>query len=99
MNMQALMQQAQRMQKDMQKKQEEINATVYAGTSELVDVEVYGTKKIKKINIKNKDNFDAEDVEILEDMIKIAMNDAFTKVDKDVESKMGAYGKQLGGLL
>lgn len=99
MNMQALMQQAQKMQKDMAKKQEEINSTVYAGISELVDVEVYGTKKIKKINIKNKDNFDAEDVEILEDMIKIAMNDAFSKVDKDVESKMGSYGKQLGGLL
>ena len=98
MNMQALMQQAQRMQKDMQKKQEEINSTVYEGKSELVDVEVYGTKKIKKINIKNKDSFDAEDVEILEDMIKIAMNDAFSKVDKDVESKMGSYGKQLGGL-
>ena len=98
MNMQALMQQAQRMQKDMQKKQEEINSTVYEGKSELVDVEVYGTKKIKKITIKNKDNFDAEDIEILEDMIKIAMNDAFTKVDKDVESKMGSYGKQLGGL-
>ena len=99
MNMQALMQQAQKMQKDMTKKQEEINSTVYEGKSELVDVEVYGTKKIKKINIKNKDNFDAEDVEILEDMIKIAMNDAFSKVDKDVENKMGAYGKQLGGLL
>lgn len=97
MNMNALMQQAQRMQKDIQKKQEEINNTEYTGTSELVDVVVMGNKTVKKVSIKNK-NIDSDDIEILEDMIAIAINDAISKINKDVDSKIGMYGKQLGGL-
>lgn len=97
MNMNALMQQAQKMQKDMQKKQEEINTTEYTGTSEFVDVILMGDKSVKKVTIKNK-SLDADDIEILEDMIAIAMNDAITKINKDIDSKMGMYGKQLGGL-
>lgn len=97
MNMNALMQQAQRMQKDIQKKQEEINNTEYTGTSELVDVVVMGNKTVKKVSIKNK-NIDSDDIEILEDMIAIAVNDAISKINKDVDSKIGMYGKQLGGL-
>lgn len=98
MNMNALMQQAQKMKKDMEKKQQEIESSTYEGTSEFVDVVVYGTKKIKSIKIK-KTSLDEEDVEILEDMIKIAMNDAFSKVDKDTVDKMGVYAKQFGGLM
>lgn len=97
MNMNVLMQQAQRMQKDIQKKQEEINNTEYTGTSELVDVVVMGNKTVKKVSIKNK-NIDSDDIEILEDMIAIAVNDAISKINKDVDSKIGMYGKQLGGL-
>lgn len=99
MNMQALMQQAQRMQKDIQKKQEEIQKGEYTGTSELVDIIIYGSKKVKSVKLKNMTSFDDEDVEILEDMIKLAMNDAISKVDKETEAKLGAYGKQLGGLI
>ena len=98
MNMQAMLQQAQRMQKDIQTKQEQINSSEYTGTSELVDITIYGSKKIKSVNIKVK-SLDEEDVEVLEDMIKIAMNDAISKVEKDVESKLGSYSKQLGGLI
>ena len=97
MNMQQIMQQAQRMQKDIQKKQEEINNTEYTGTSELVDVVVMGNKTVKKVSIKNK-NIESDDIEILEDMIVIAVNDAISKINKDVDSKIGMYGKQLGGL-
>ena len=56
-----------------------------------------GDKSVKKVTIKNK-QLDAEDIEILEDMIAIALNDAISKIDKDIDSKMGMYGKQLGGL-
>ena len=98
MNMQAMLQQAQRMQKDIQTKQEQINTSEYTGTSELVDITIYGSKKIKSVNIKVK-SLDEEDTEVLEDMIKIAMNDAISKVEKDVESKLGSYSKQLGGLI
>ena len=40
---------------------------------------------------------DEEDLECLEDMIKIAIEDAYSKIDKEVEKKMGMYGS-LGGL-
>lgn len=98
MNMQAMLQQAQRMQKDIQSKQEQINSTEYTGTSEMVDITIYGSKKIKSVNLKVK-SLDKEDIEVLEDMIKIAMNDAISKVEKDTEAKLGSYSKQLGGLI
>jgi DNA-binding YbaB/EbfC family protein len=98
MNMQAMMQQAQRMQKDIMKKQEEIQSSEFTGTSELVEITIYGSKKVKSVKLKNMDTFDKEDADILEDMIKLAMNDAISQVDKETENKLGAYGKQLGGL-
>lgn len=99
MNMQAIMAQAQRMQKDMEKKKEEINNTDYTGTSQLVEVVVSGNKKVKSVKLKNMESFEVDDIEILEDMIKIAINDAMDKIEKDIESKMGVYAKQLGGLM
>lgn len=98
MNMQAMMQQAQRMQKDIMKKQEEIQSSEFTGTSELVEITIYGSKKVKSVKLKNMDTFDKDDADILEDMIKLAMNDAISQVDKETENKLGAYGKQLGGL-
>ncbi|MCR4581148.1 MAG: YbaB/EbfC family nucleoid-associated protein [Bacilli bacterium] len=98
MNMQAMLQQAQRMQKDIQTKQAEIEKSEFTGTSEMVDITIYGSKKVKSVNIKVK-SLDEDDVEVLEDMIKIAMNDAISKVEKETEAKLGSYGKQLGGLI
>ncbi len=99
MNMNALMQQAQRMQKDMEKKQKEVIESEYKGESQLVEVILMGDKSLKSIKFKNMDDFDKDDIDILEDMIKIAHNDAIKKIEKDLESKMGPYAKQLGGLI
>lgn len=98
MNMNNIMAQAQKMQKDIEKKQEEINNSEYTGTSQLVDIVLYGSKKIKTLTIKNKENLEAEDLEMLEDMIKIAFNDAVSKIEADIEAKLGMYAK-LGGLM
>jgi len=98
MNMQNLMAQAQRMQKDIQKKQEEINKTEYEASSGAVNLKINGKKEIVEINIDKSIINDAEDLEALEDMIKIAFNDALNKVNKDTESKMGVYAKGLNGL-
>ena len=98
MNMQNLMAQAQRMQKDIQKKQEEINKTEYEASSGAVNLKINGKKEIVEINIDKSIINDAEDIEALEDMIKIAFNDALNKVNKDTESKMGVYAKGLNGL-
>ena len=99
MNMNNLMAQAQRMQKDIERKQQEIYGTEYTGSSELVDVILTGDKKLKSVKFKKMENFDADDLDILEDMVKIAFNDAVTKIERDIESTLGMYGKQLGGLI
>lgn len=98
MNMQALMQQAQKMQKDIQKKQDEVNNMEFEGKSEWVTIILNGKKEMISINI-NKTTLDEEDIEMLEDMIQIAFKDALQKVDKEYENKLGMYGKQLNGLI
>ncbi len=99
MNMQNLMAQAQRMQRDIQKKQEEINNTEYDATSQAVYVKINGKKEVLNIKIDKSIIQDADDIDALEDMLKIALNDAFKKVEKDTETKLGAYAKGLNGLM
>lgn len=99
MNMQALMQQAQRMQKDLMKKKDEIGKKEFVGKSELVEVVFNGNKELISINIKKDYSLEVEDIEILEDMIKIAVKDALNKVDKEINEKMGAAAGPLSGLI
>lgn len=96
MNMQALMQQAQKMQRDITKKKDELNKKEFTGSSELVDVVFTGDKKLKSVNIKV--DIEPDDKEVLEDMFTIAVNDAMDKIDKETDKALGAYGSQLGGL-
>ena len=98
MNIQALMKQAQSLQKDMLKSKEEIDKMEFTSTKDLVTVKVNGKKEVLKVDIQKDDDFSVDDLEILEDMIAIAVNDAISKINKDVDSKIGMYGKQLGGL-
>lgn len=91
MNIQAMMKQAQSLQKEMMQIKEEIDKTEFIGESALVKVTVLGTKKVIKVEI-NKDEVDIDDLEILEDMILIAINDANQKVDDATEKKMGKFG-------
>ena len=98
MNMQALMAQAQKMQRDITKKKEAIDAMEFDGNSELVSLKVNGKKEILSVKINSDVSLDKDDIEVLEDMIKIAMNQAFTKVDEETEKQLGSYGGSLGGL-
>ena len=97
MNMQNIMAQAQKMQKEIMQKKEEVNQRTFSGTSELVDVEVNGKKEVVSVKIKSND-LSSDDIEILEDMITIALNNALGEVDKAMEEAMGAYGSALNGL-
>jgi len=99
MNMQNLMAQAQRMQKDIQKKQEEINNTEYTASSQAVSVKINGKKELLEIKIDKSIITDTDDLEALEDMIKIAINDAIKSVNQDIEKKLGVYAKGLNGLM
>ena len=98
MNIQALMRQAQTMQKDMQKQEEEIEKTTFEGESSLVKVKVNGKKEVLSISIENKASLDKDDLEILEDMIMVALNNAFKKVDDLREKKMSKYTNMMPGL-
>ncbi len=91
MNIQAMMQQAQKLQKDMLKAKKEIEDETFISKQSLVEVEMKGNKQIQKINI-IADKLEKEDIEMLEDMITIAVNDNIKKIDKETEQKLGKFG-------
>ena len=95
MNMQQIMQQAQRMQRDITKKKEEIDGMEFLGKSEWVEIVFNGKREIKSFKI-IKDVIDEDDKEMLEDMIMLAIKDAFSKIDKETESKLGSYASMSG---
>ena len=97
MNIQAMMKQAQKMQKDMLKAKEEIDNTIFEGKSSFVSVEMKGTKELIKVKI-DTDNIEKDEIEMLEDMILVAVNEANKEVDKTTEEKMGKYTKGMPGL-
>ena len=98
MNMQALMRQAQNIQKDMLKTKEEIDKLEFTGTSSNVSIKVNGKKEVLNVKIKVDQDFDVSDIEILEEMIQVAINDALKQVDKETEKKMGKYSNIMPGL-
>ena len=98
MNMQAMLKQAQAMQRDMLKAKEEIDKTDFTGENGLVKVTMKGSKRIEKVEIQKEDDFGKDDLEMLEDMIMVAVNDALGQIDKETEEKMGKYTRGLPGL-
>lgn len=82
-NMQNLMKQAQRMQEDMQKQKEELISTEFTAKSGggMIEVIMTGDKKIKSIDIK-REIIDPDDVEMLQDLIIAAVNDAVAQIEK-----------------
>ena len=90
MNMQAMMKQVQKLQKDMTKAQEEINNKKFTGKSSLVTVVMTGEKKVESVKI-DSDELNSDDIEMLEDMIVVAVNDAIKQINDETEEKMGAF--------
>lgn len=99
MNMQNLMREAQKMQKNLQKAQEELASTNYEGTSSFVKVVLNGNKEVISVKIDNDEGLEKDDMEMLEDMIMVAFQEASKKVDADKEKKLGKYGQGLTGLM
>lgn len=97
MNIQAMMKQAQKLQGDMTRAKEEIDKTIYKGKSSIVEVEVMGNKEVISVKIME-ENFEIDEIEMLQDMILVAINDAMKKIDKDTEEKLGKYTKGMPGL-
>ncbi len=97
-NMQNLMRQAQKMQAEMQKKQEEAANTEFetsAGGGAVI-VKATGAKEIKEIIIK-KEVVDPDDVEMLQDLVLTAVNEALRKADDMMQEGLG--GLNIPGLM
>ncbi|WP_303971972.1 YbaB/EbfC family nucleoid-associated protein [Streptococcus merionis] len=92
MNMQNMMRQAQKLQKQMEKSQAELAATDFMGASaqHLVTATFSGDKKLKSIEFKA-EVVDAEDMETLQEMTIQAINDALSQIDTATEKSMGAF--------
>lgn len=97
MNIQAMMKQAQKMQNDMMKEKAIIDETIYEGKSSLVSIKMKGTKELVEVKI-DADSLEKEDIEMLEDMIVVAINEANKQIDKDTEQKMGKFTQGMPGL-
>jgi DNA-binding YbaB/EbfC family protein len=89
-NLQAMMQQAQQMQERLKKQMAEMRAEASAGGG-MVTVVVTGMKQLESITI-DPEVVSKEDVEMLQDLIVAAINDANRKVDEEL-------GKSMGGLM
>ncbi len=92
MNMQALMMQAQKLKKDMEKAEKEIEEKEFEGESALVTVKANGKKEILSIKINSEGKLESDDIEMLEDMIMVAINNTFKKVDDFRDQKMSKFG-------
>lgn len=90
MNLQNLMKQAQSMQKKLLDGKKKIEEKNYVGTSELVEITMNGKKEMVSVKIKEDTSLEKDDLEILQDMIVLATNDAIRKINKDIESTMGS---------
>ena len=98
-NMNNLMKQAQRMQRQMeeaQKELEEKEVTATAGGG-AVEVTVSGKHEITKIKL-SEEVVDPDDIEMLEDLIMAAANEAFRKLEEESQSSMAKITGGMGGL-
>ncbi len=88
MNIKQLMKQAQQMQDQMQRQMGSIRVEGTAGGG-MVKAEMNGNKELLAITI-DKEAVDPEDVDMLQDLVKAAVNEAARKVDEEMQSSMGA---------
>jgi DNA-binding YbaB/EbfC family protein len=100
-NVQQMMAQVQKMQKDMELAQEELKSEVVeaAAGGGMVSVKVSGDLVVREVRI-DPAAVDPEDVEILADMVLVAVNEALRAAQELAERKMGGAtaGLDLGGL-
>lgn len=95
-NMQSMLRQAQKMQEDIEAKKAELEEKEYVVTSGggMVEITVKGNHEIKAIGL-NPEVVDPDDVEMLEDMLLAAFNEAMRQIDEESERELE---KVTGGL-
>ncbi|MBS4210770.1 YbaB/EbfC family nucleoid-associated protein [Bacillus sp. FJAT-50079] len=93
-NMQGMMKQMQKMQKKMAEAQEALGEKRLEGTAGggMVTVIVSGHKEVLEVNI-NEEVVDPEDIEMLQDLVVAATNDALKQADDLTNATMGQFTK------
>ena len=97
-NMANLMKQAQKMQRQMEEQAKEMETKEFTATAGggAVEVIVTGKKELRKVNLQE-EVVDPDDIEMLEDLIVAAVNEALRKVDDENASAMNKLTGGLGG--
>ena len=97
-NMANLMKQAQKMQRQMEEQAKEMETKEFTATAGggAVEVTVSGTKKVLSLKL-DEEAVDPDDVEMLEDLIVAALNEALEKVDAESSSAMSKLTGGMGG--
>lgn len=95
-NMQQMMKQMQKVQKQMMEAQDNLHQQVFEGTSQsdMVKVLVSGKREVKQVIIA-KEAVDPEDIELLQDLVMMATNEALQKVEAASDQTMGKFTKGL----
>ena len=88
MNIKQLMKQAQQMQDQMQRQMASLKVEGSAGGG-MVKVEMSGNKEVVSVVI-DKEAVDPNDVDMLQDLVKAAVNEAVRKVDEEMQSSVGS---------
>ena len=98
-NMQQLMRQAQKMQQQMQEAQEQLDAAEYEASAGggMVTVKVTGKRELTAIPI-DPQVVDPDDIDMLQDLILAAVNDALRKGEEARETAMNRMAPGMGGL-
>ena len=96
-NMNNLMKQAQRMQRQMETQQAELEAKEFSAGGGVVEVTVSGKREVTKVKI-DPEAVDPDDVEMLEDLIMAATNEALRKCEEESQAQMSKITGGLSGL-
>lgn len=97
MNIQAMLKQAQKMQKEMMEEKTKLDSEEFIEENSNLKIIMTGDKKLKSIKIKI-ENIQQDELEMLEDMILVAINKLNDTIDREIENKMGKYTKGMPGL-
>ncbi len=96
-NMNNLMKQAQRMQRQMEESQKEMETKEFTATAGggAVEVTVSGKKEVTKV-VLSPDAVDPDDIEMLQDLIMAAVNEAYRKMEEESQNAMSKFTGGMG---
>ena len=97
MNMQAMMKQAQKIQKEMQTEKKAIDEKRFVAENDVVRIEMMGNRNLVELEMKLSE-VPEEDKEMVEDMILVAFNQVMKEIEDETEQRLGKYTQGMSGM-